>query len=201
MHTRAIFLKRHATTIVLKLFERKSVDSINQNHTEENRADLDGSPAITKIKELVEKAQSCFFCTTVSTAQSATRPTTVQEVDDAGNLWFLSASDSHKNLELASDPPVKLYFQGSPHSGFLQLDGHATLSTDKAKIKALWKPILKTWFTDGEDDSRITVIKVVPSKGYYWDNKHGDAAAGVKMMLGAALCKTLDHSIEGTVRI
>jgi general stress protein 26 len=177
------------------------VDSINQNQTEENRADLDGNPAVEKIKELVEKAQSCFFCTATSAAQSATRPMTVQEVDAAGNLWFLSANDSHKNLELASDPAVKLYFQGSPHSGFLQLDGFATVSTDKAKIKALWKPILKTWFTEGEDDSRITVIKVVPSTGYYWDNKHGDAAAGVKMMIGAALGKTLDDSIEGTVRV
>ena len=88
MHTRAIFLKRHATTIVLKLFERKSVDLINQNHTEENRADLDGSPAVEKIKELVEKAQSCFFCTAVSTAQSATRPMTVQEVDAADCVFW-----------------------------------------------------------------------------------------------------------------
>ena len=113
----------------------------------------------------------------------------------------MSSNDSHKNLELASDPSVKLYFQGSPHSGCLQLNGLATVSTDKAKIMALWKPILKTWLTEGEDDPRITVIKVAPSKGYNWDNKHGDAVAGVKMMIGAALGKTIDDSIEGTVTV
>ena len=42
-----------------------------------------------------------------------TRPMGVQNVDDDGNLWFLSANDSHKNGELARDPSVKLYFQGS----------------------------------------------------------------------------------------
>jgi hypothetical protein len=47
------------------------------------------------------------------------------------------------------------------------------------------------------DDPRITVIKVLPSEGYYWYNKHGNAVAGVKMMIGAMIGKTLDDSVEG----
>lgn len=176
------------------------MDSINQNQPEKNHQDLQARDAVEKIRDIVKEAETCFFCTlATSTHGSATRPMSVQQVDDAGNLWFLSADDSHKNLELATDPTVKLYFQGSPHSGFLQLDGRASVSRDKAKIKELWKPILKTWFTEGEDDPRITVIKVAPLDGYYWDNKHGNAVAGVKMMIGAALGKTLDDSIEGRV--
>ena len=127
------------------------MDSINRNQLEENRADLRGQDAIEQIKTIVEKAQTCFFCTAVSTgASSGGRPMSVQQMDDAGNLWFLSADDSHKNLEIALDPAVKLYFQGSPHSDFLQLNGHATISRDKAKIKELWEPIIKTWFTEGK---------------------------------------------------
>ena len=124
----------------------------------------------------------------------------VQEVDHEGNLWFLSANDSHKNEELARDPAVQLYFQGSAHSDFLTLSGQASISRDKAKIKELWEPIVKTWFTGGVDDPRITVIKVVPTEGYYWDTKHNIAVAGIKMMIGAAIGKTLDDSIEGTLR-
>jgi len=40
---------------------------------------------------------------------------------------------------------------------------------------------------------------VTPTEGYYWDNKHGSAVAGVKMLIGAAIGKTLDDSIEGQV--
>lgn len=69
------------------------------------------------------------------------------------------------------------------------------------KIKELWDPILKTWFTEGVDDPRIMVIKVETKKGYYWDNKHGDAIAFIKMAAGAALGKTLDDSIEGEVKV
>ena len=165
-----------------------------------SREDLSGAEAIWKIKELVSRVDSCFFCTESRARESiGARPMAVQEVDDAGHLWFLSADDSHKNEELMRDAAVRLYFQGSPHSDFLVLDGAATVTRDRARIRHLWSPLYKTWFTEGPDDPRITVIEVTPSEGYYWDNKHGDVVAGVKMWLGAALGKTLDDSIEGRI--
>ncbi len=177
------------------------MDSINRNQPEQNHEDLRAQKAVAKIKELVKSAQTCFFCTGASTGSGGARPMSVQQVDDAGNLWFLSADDSRKNREIARDPAVKLYFQGSAHSDFLTLHGRASISRDKAKIKELWEPIIKTWFTGGVDDPRITVIQVTPSEGYYWDNKHGDAIAGVKMLIGAAIGKTLDDSIEGKITV
>lgn len=178
------------------------MDSINQQQPETNRQNLAGADAVEKIKELVGKAKTCFFCTAFPAGESnGARPMSVQQVDDDGNLWFLSADDSHKNLEVTSDPRVTLYFQGSPHSDFLQLIGTATVSRDKAKIKELWEPVIKTWFTEGIDDPRITVIKVKPTEGYYWDTKHGNMVAGVKMMIGAAIGKTFDDSIEGKLKV
>ena len=176
------------------------MDSINKNQPEENREDLTGKKAVQRIRDVVKQTESCFFCTAVSAGGSgATRPMSVQEVDDGGTLWFLSASDSHKNRELEQDPAVRLFFQGSEHAGFLTLTGRATVSRDRKRIKDLWKPVLKVWFTEGEDDPRITVIGVRPTGGYYWDNKHGSAVAGIKMLVGAAIGKTLDDSIEGRV--
>lgn len=178
------------------------MDSINKNQVEDNREDLRADEAVQKIKDLVKKAQTCFFCTLVSsTGPTHARPMSVQQVDDAGNLWFLSSDDSHKNQELTADHAVTLFFQGSAHSDFLQLNGTATLSRDRAKIEELWEPMIKTWFTGGVDDPRITVIKVTPSDGYYWDTKHGNAVAGMKIMVGALLGKTMDDSIEGRLTV
>jgi general stress protein 26 len=178
------------------------MDSINKNQPENNHQNLYSAQAIAKIKELTDKAESCFFSTAVATTGSCgTRPMSVEEVDDQGNLWFLSSIDSHKNIEIAQDPNVTLYFQGSAHSDFLVLKGIATISRDPQRIKDLWKPIMKTWFTEGEDDPRITVVKVAPTEGYYWDTKHGFAVAGVKMLVGAVIGKTLDDSIEGQLKI
>ncbi|MBO9565327.1 MAG: pyridoxamine 5'-phosphate oxidase family protein [Niastella sp.] len=178
------------------------MDSINKNQPEENHEALAGTSAIEKIKELAEKAETCFFCTRIlQDVEIKTRPMAVQEIDEQGNMWFLSASDSHKNKEIQEDAAVQLFFQGSKHSDFLSLYGKASVSTDKAKIDKLWKPILKTWFTEGKDDPRITVIKVAPASGYYWDNKHGNMVAFAKMVTGAIMGKTLDDSIEGELKV
>jgi general stress protein 26 len=178
------------------------MDSINQNQPEKNHQDLQADDAVKQIQEIAEKAQTCFFCTTSGIGESrGTRPMNVRKVDDRGHLWFLSASDSHKNQELQMDSAVQLFFQGSPHSDFLHLRGIATISRDRARIEELWNPVLRTWFTGGKDDPRITVIEVRPTEGYYWDNKHGNAIAGIKMLIGAAIRKTLDDSIEGELRV
>jgi general stress protein 26 len=178
------------------------MDSINQQQPEDNFKNLQGEEAKNKIKELAEKTETCFFCSNIKTGVPfSTRPMAVQKIDDDGNFWFLSSDDSHKNEEISHDPFVHLLFQGSAHSDFLNIYGIAEISKDKEKIKELWKPILKTWFTEGEDDPRITVVKVEPTEGYYWDNKHGNAVAFIKQAAGAVIGKTLDDSIEGKLDI
>lgn len=178
------------------------MDSINKNQQEENFEHLSSKEAVEKIKALVDKAKTCFFCTTaIGSASGGVRPMSVQKTDDDGNLWFLSANDSHTYEEVAANPLVKLFFQGSAHSDFLFISGKAVVSADKNMIEELWEPVLKTWFTEGKDDPRIAVVKVVPLAGYYWDTKHGNAIAGIKMLIGAATGKTMDDSIEGTLRV
>ena len=178
------------------------MNSINQNQPEDNYEDLTGQEAIVKMKMLIEKASTCFFCTKIITNESfSTRPMSVQKTDDEGNLWFLRAVDSNKNAEIAANPTVQLLFQGSHYSDFLNIYGNAFINQDKAIIKELWQPILKTWFTEGEDDPNISEIKVMPSEGYYWDTKHNRAVALVKRLVGAALGKTIDDSIEGKINV
>lgn len=176
------------------------MNSIDKNQPENNHQDLSGPEAAKKIKELVDQAKTCFFCTRGQGESAGTRPMAVQQVDDEGNLWFLSANDSCKNKEIEQDPAVELFFQGSPHSDFLHITGTATLSTDPAKIDELWMPLAKVWFTEGKEDPRITVIKVTPSGGYYWDTKHGMVVASIKMLIGAAMGKTYDDSIQGELK-
>ena len=176
--------------------------SIDANQPEQNHADLSGAEAITKLRALVTQASTCFFCTGMQTGCAfRTRPMSVQKLDDDGSLCFLRPNDSEKNADLAREPVVQLLFQGSEHSDFLSLYGRATVSADKGKIEELWDPILKTWFTEGPSDPRISVIHVVPLQGYYWDTKHGRAVAFAKMVVGAVTGKTLDDSIEGKLSV
>lgn len=177
------------------------MDSINKSQPEKNRENLLGTDAIEKIKTLAKKASSCFFCTNIKDGSFQTRPMSPEEIDDAGNFWFLSAADSHKNEEIEMDDSVQLLFQGYAHSDFMSINGKAEILKDRKKIEELWDGLMKTWFTEGKDDPRITIIKVTPVDGYYWDTKHGEAVAFVKIAIGAMLGKTLDDSIEGKILV
>ncbi len=176
------------------------MDSINNNQEEENYKDLSGEEGIKKMKELIDKAGSCFFCTSTRTATPFnTRPMSVAKMEEDGTIWFFSSSDSNKNMEIVHDTIIQLLFQGSAYSDFLSITGEGEITTDKGKIKELWDPMMKTWFTEGEDDPRITLIKFTPTESYYWDTKHAMGIGFVKRMIGAAVGKTMDDSIEGNI--
>jgi general stress protein 26 len=177
------------------------MDSINQQQKEDNFKNLIGQEALDKIKSLADKSGGCFFCTRIETGKRfETRPMAPEKIDDDGNFWFLSANDSHKNKEIEADPAVQLLFQGSSYSDFMTLYGRATISTDKQKIDELWDAQMKTWFTEGKDDPRITVIKFTPTDGYYWDVKTNMAISMLKRLYGAAVGETYDDSVQGKIK-
>ena len=178
------------------------MNSIDKNQKEKNFENLIGKEGIEKVQELVDKASTCFFCTAIESGKSfETRPMAPQKVDDRGDIWFLSAKDSHKNLELEEEPKAQLLFQGGSYSSFLSLYGKVSISQDKTKIEELWEPTMKTWFTEGMDDPRITVLQFTPTEGHYWDTKNGIAVASVKRLFGAIVGETYDDSIQGNIKV
>lgn len=161
---------------------------------------LEGADALKKLKDIATSAENCFFCTSIKTGiPLSVRPMSVLQVDDEGNLWFISMRNSTKNKEIAADPFTHLLFQESKHSGFLNIYGITEISTNQEKIDELWSPLLNVWFQGGKDDNNITLLKVVPTNVYYWYNKHGNAIAFAKMALSVVTGKSMDDLVEGNL--
>lgn len=176
--------------------------SNNTQNTADHIKSLEGQEAVKKLKDLATSAENCFFTTNIKTGLPVSvRPMSVQEVDDEGNLWFISHLDSNKNREIAADPFTQLYFQENKNSGFLSIYGIAEIVIDQAKIDELWNPFLKVWFQNGKDDPKISLIKVEPTNVYYWDTKHGEAVAFIKMAASIITGKTMDDSVEGKLEV
>ncbi|WP_348825442.1 pyridoxamine 5'-phosphate oxidase family protein [Flavobacterium aestuarii] len=160
---------------------------------------LRDSAAVQKIKDLAENIKTCMFCT-YNGDRLCSRPMSAQKVDDDGNLWFLSDKTSVKNHEILENSKVELFFS-APHDQFLTLHGHATILYDREIIKELFTPIVKVWMPEGEDDPNLSVIKVVPEEGYYWNNKNGRVVAAAKMTVAFITGKTMDDGIEGNLNL
>lgn len=162
---------------------------------------LSHNDAIKKFQELVEHNSVCMFTSNLSTLPLATRPMSVQQVDDEGNFWFLSASDSNKNQEVALDSRVQLFFQNVSDYEFLTVFGTAAISREKKKIDELWTPIAKAWFSEGKYDPRITLIKLRPDEAFYWDTKSGKIVSMFKILASAVAGKTFSEGVEGTLTV
>lgn len=158
---------------------------------------LSDSEAVSKVKDLAEDIDICMFCT-YSDSGIESRPMSTQTVDSDGNLWFLSDKDSNKNREIQQNNKVELFY-GKGHESYLSLHGKAEISFDKEKIKDLWTPMAKVWFTEGVDDPAISVIKVHFENGHYWDTKNGKMIQLTKMAASLLTGKTMDDGIEGNL--
>lgn len=167
-----------------------------------NLSNLSKDEAIAKIKELAEDIKICMFCTELSVRPIPVRPMAVQEVDDQGNLWFISSAESNKNFEIRHDDEVQLMFAKNADAHFLNIFGKATIYRDKAKIDEIWTPIAKTWFEEGKKDPNVTVIKVMPMDAYYWDTKEGKMITMLRWAAGAVVGKAIDDgSREGRLEV
>ncbi|UOU97533.1 pyridoxamine 5'-phosphate oxidase family protein [Chryseobacterium daecheongense] len=128
--------------------------------------------AIKKIQELATNARICMFCTELEKVPVNSRPMTLKEADDSGNLWFISSEASNKNFEIKEDRRVQLFFMNNDDSQYLSVYGTASVYTDKATIEEKWSVMAKPWF-DGKDDPNVSIIRVEPKDSYYWDTKAG----------------------------
>ncbi|HMT27889.1 MAG TPA: pyridoxamine 5'-phosphate oxidase family protein [Bacteroidia bacterium] len=172
-----------------------------QKPPKKNRTDLVQDEAIQKLKELVKNESVCHFCTNLTESPIRTRPMSTQEVDDDGTIWFMSSKKSQKNEDLQKDNKVQLFYSNTSNYEFLSVFGTASISTDRAKIKELWSPFAKAWFTKGSNDPDISLIKVVPDNTYYWDTKSSKMVSLVKMLISTVTGKSPDDGVEGKLSV
>jgi general stress protein 26 len=162
---------------------------------------LTGAEGIQKIKDLAMDVKVCMFCTKANDLPFETRPMSTQEVDDQGNVWFLSCEDTSKIEDIKQDEAVQLVYSNLGSSTFLTVYGHADVMKDKKKAEELWSPIAKAWVKGGADDPNLVIIRVRPESGYYWNNKHGKVVAMFKIAASLVTNKTMDDGIEGGLKV
>ena len=157
--------------------------------------------AIKKFKELIGHSPVCHFLTRLDQRPIPTRPMATQEVDDEGNFWFLSSHESNKDFDVVKDCYVQLLYANMGDSEFLSVFGTATIVEDMAKKRALFGPLAKAWFPKGPEDPDLSVVRVKPMDGYYWDTKHGKMFTLLKMAASAMIGKRSEAGVEGRISV
>ncbi len=166
------------------------------------QTNLKAREGVEKLRKLVKEIDICLFCTNLKNDEGETcRPMAAQEVDDEGNIWFMSDVHSDKNREIKQDKRVQLFFSHPGKSTYVVVNGDAEILTDRKKIEEVWTPLAKTWFKEGKDDPNISLLKVATRSAYYWDTTGNRMVNFVKMLASVATGTNLVDSQEGKITV
>lgn len=163
---------------------------------------LSNVEAVKKLKELSEKARVCMFATELDQLPVKSRPMSLQQCDEEGNLWFISSKESNKNFEISQDNRVQLFFMNNSNSEYLSVYGEAYIYTDRTTIEDKWSVFANAWF-DGKEDPDVTIIRVTPTDTYYWDTKAGKIVTLLTFAKAIITGKNTDNSdgVEGQLSV
>ena len=136
-----------------------------------------------KLREMIKDIDLCMLTTVDEGNDLHSRPMSLNgDVDENGDLWFFTSSNSHKASEIERTPNVNVSFIDTRHQHYVSISGAAELVHDKAKIKELWKPVLKAWFPDGPDQPDVALLKVKVKKAEYWDGPSSTIAQAISFV-------------------
>src|SRR5687767_6998633 len=96
------------------------ITELKKNNMGETK-NLNRTEGIKQLKELAENIRIAMFCTKTDNIPLETRPMATQQVDDHGNIWFFSAAESDKNIEIKDQDQVQLIYANPSSSQFLSI--------------------------------------------------------------------------------
>lgn len=107
---------------------------------------------------------------TTQTIDGAThsRPMRVQDVDDAGWLWFLADSTSRKAWELGLNPQATISFQSKHGDRYVSVQGTAIVIRDDVQAKRLWNSTMRAWFPRGRREPNLVLVAMRVTCAEYW---------------------------------
>ncbi|HEY4312802.1 MAG TPA: pyridoxamine 5'-phosphate oxidase family protein, partial [Pirellulales bacterium] len=96
----------------------------------------------TPVETLREKIKDIRMAmlSTISQGRIVSRPMSMQEMGPDGTLWFLTAVNSNKVKEIASNASVGIAFADSGSETYVSVAGIARITNDRALIEKFWNP-------------------------------------------------------------
>lgn len=129
----------------------------------------DRSSQVADLKSRIKPIRFAMFTTIDEHGKLISRPMTSQQIDEEGNLWFYTSTETDLWEHIVAHPEVNLSFAEPDDSVYVSISGNAERVVDREKIHELWNPAVQAWYPHGPDDPHVMLVKVVSDSAEYWD--------------------------------
>jgi general stress protein 26 len=120
-----------------------------------------------KVRELVQKTRLAMLTSVDPDGRLVSMPMATQEVEFAGEIWFIAERESHKVRNITRNPQVNVAYSGN--GSWVSVSGEAEVVDDAAKLAELWNTFTGAWLEGGPDNPNNILIHVSGTSAEYWD--------------------------------
>lgn len=113
-------------------------------------------------KEIINAATTCALITVDKDGAPRARTMDPFPVEDDFTVWFGTNSQSRKVQQIKNDPRVTLYYLDEESTGYVIINGIATLVNDQESKDNYWKESWQSFYPENREN--YLLIKVTP----YW---------------------------------
>jgi len=152
-----------------------------------------------KLYDLIDEIETAMFTTRRADGRLVSRPMATQKRADGADLWFVTARESEKLVEIGDDPHVNLAYYKDRTREWVSISGVARIVDDRAKVRELYQPNWRAWFPDAgnpadgtADDPRIVLIAVDVEMAMYLEVNKPQAAVLFEVVKGIITGSTPD---------
>jgi general stress protein 26 len=150
-----------------------------------------------QLYDVIKDLDICMMTTVEADGRLLTRPMANQEAEENGDIWFFTHHDGSVVKNLAANPQVSLGYSNA--SGrHAAISGTGAEVRDRALIEEKWTDDLEAWFPEGKDDPNLTLVKVTPDRGEFWDGGSSTIVSAIGYLrtkvTGANADDMIDHA-------
>lgn len=124
---------------------------------------------VDKLLEKIKDVKYATFTSLDAQGHLHGRPMYTCEPGKDGLLWFFTEKDAQKVAEILANNQVGLGYSDPGGAVYVTVAGKASLVTDQAKIKDLWREDFRGFFPKGPEDPNVALLSVEIESGEYWD--------------------------------
>jgi hypothetical protein len=107
---------------------------------------------LNDLRDKVKDVKYGMFTTADDMRALTSRPLTLQELDDEGNMWFFVSDEEPFTRELLNNPLVNVSFTDVDARLFVSISGYAELMNDRPT-----------------EEAHLAPLKLVIDTAEYWD--------------------------------
>lgn len=154
------------------------------------------------LQDKIGAMRFAMFTTRDHNGHLVSQPMTKQQVDDEGGLWFYTRSTTELWDNIAQEREVNVSFADPDNSTWVSVSGTAERVVERARIHALWNPMVQAWFPSGPEDEHVVLVRVMPHAAEYWDANDSKMVRLFAMAKAAVTGTTPDMDADhGTIRM